>query len=105
MNTHILKKIKMKSVQIYYILSIGSIFLTFTTGIGVFTSLVLLVLIQSEKDKLSKSFLVETENSLKILQKAKKLNIINLIINGVLLAAVIILLLYVCTQPGRFFGA
>ena len=94
----------MKKGQIYYISSICSIVLTFTTGIGVFTSLVLLVLIQSEKDKLSGSLLVETEKSLKILQKAKKLNIINLIINGVLFAAVIILFLYVMTQPGRFFG-
>ena len=94
----------MKNAQIYYISSIGSIILTFTTGIGVVTSLILLVLIQSEKDKLSNSFLVETEKSLEILRKAKKLNIVNLIINGVLFAAVILLLLYVMTQPGRFFG-
>ena len=62
----------MKNVQIYYILSIGSIVLTFTTGIGVFASLILLVLIQHEKDKLSNNFLLETESLLETLRKAKK---------------------------------
>lgn len=95
----------MKNVQIYYIMSVGSIVLTFTTGIGVFASLILLVLIHSEKEKLSSHFVVDNEETLKILQKAKKLNIINLIINGVLILALIILLCYLMTQSGRFFGA
>ncbi|WP_309608994.1 hypothetical protein [Flavobacterium sp.] len=94
----------MEKPQTYYYLSIVSIVLTFTTGMGIFASLVLLVLIQSEKEKLSGNYLVGTEKSLETLKKAKKIVLINLIINGVLFAAVIILFLYVCTQPGRYFG-
>ena len=97
----------MKNVQIYYILSIGSIVLTFTTGIGVFASLILLVLIQHEKDKLSNNFLLETESLLETLRKAKKINIINLIINGVIVALglIVVIVLLFCLPEGRYFGA
>ena len=67
----------MKNVQICYILSIASIVLTFTTGIGFFTSSALLFLIQHEKDKLSNNFLVDTESLLETSRKAKKLDKIN----------------------------
>ena len=97
----------MKNVQIYYILSIGSIVLTFTTGIGVFASLILLVLIQHEKHELSNIFLVDIENELEILRKARKLNIINLIINGVIVALglIVVIVLLFCLPEGRYFGA
>ena len=100
----------METPKLYYYLSFATIFLTFTTGIGIFASLVLLVLIHSEKQNQTNTYLVGTENSLEILRKARKINIINLIINGVIIGLgvilIILFLVYDAMNPGsRLFGA
>ncbi len=100
----------METPKLYYYLSFATIILTFTTGIGVFASLVLLFLIQSKKQKLSNKYLIGTENSLETLRKARKINIINLIINAVIIGLgvilIILFLVYDTMNPGsRLFGA
>ena len=66
----------MKKAQIYFIMSIASIVLTFTTAMGVFLSLILINLIKQEKLKLSNKYLVGNENELRILKNARIINII-----------------------------
>ncbi len=100
----------METPKLYYYLSFATIVLTFTTGIGIFATLVLLVLIHSEKQKLSNKYLVGTENSLETLQKDKKINIVNLIINGLIIGLgvilIILFLVYDAMNPrSRLFGA
>lgn len=99
----------MKSHKTYFYLSVIAIVLTFTTGFGIFASLVMLVLIHSETEKLSNKYIIDTEDALEILRKARRLNIINLIINAVIIAIIAIILVvlavYVGTDSGRYFGA
>lgn len=99
----------MDKPKLYYYLSIVSIVLTFTTGFGILASLILLVIIASEKDKLSNKYLVGNVNALETLRKARKLNKVNLIINAVffviLAIALIFILVYTSIHPSRLFGA
>lgn len=99
----------MEKPKLYYYLSIVAIVLTFTSGLGILASLILLVIIASEKDKLSNKYLVGNVNALETLRKARKLNKVNLIINAVLFVilaiALICLLVYTSIYPSRLFGA
>lgn len=80
----------MEKPKLYYYLSIAAFVLTFTTGLGIFVSLILLFLIANEKDKLSNKYLVGTEDALITLRKAKKLNIINVLLHIVVIAVILL---------------
>ena len=93
----------MKKAQIYFIMSIASIVLTFTTAMGVFLSLILINLIKQEKLKLSNKYLVGNENELRILKNARIINIINLVINGIVVfyISLMFLVTYLKSPPGH----
>ena len=93
----------MKKAQIYFIMSIASIVLTFTTAMGVFLSLILINLIKQEKLKLSNKYLVGNENELRILKNARIINIINLVINGIIIfyISLMFLVTYLKSPPGH----
>lgn len=82
----------MKKAEIYYYLSFGSILLTFTTGLGIFASIILLVMINVEKRNLT---LNNTIDDFDFLKKAKRNSIINLVLNGILIVLGIIALIWV----------
>jgi hypothetical protein len=81
----------MKKSEIYYYISIAALFMTFLTGFGFIVSIILLVLVGSEKQRLNAiSNLDLNSEELHQLQVAKKLSIINIIINVVLIILAVI---------------
>ena len=86
----------MEKPKLYFYLSIGSIILTFTTGLGIFASFFLLAKIASEKGRLSRNYLVGNENKLKILKNARTINIVNLTLYCIVILYV--LLMYFITK-------
>ena len=82
----------MKKAEIYYYLSFGSILLTFTTGLGIFASIILLDMINVEKRNLTLS---NTIDDLDFLKKAKRNSIINLVLNAILIVLGIIALILI----------
>ncbi len=84
----------MKKSEIYYYLSFGSILLTFTTGLGIFASIILLVMINAEKRNLKLSNTLD-EFEMDFLKKAKRNSIINLVLNTILIVLGIIALIWI----------
>ena len=84
----------MKKSEIYYYLSFGSILLTFTTGLGIFASIILLVMINAEKRNLKLSNTLD-EFEMDFLKKAKRNSIINLVLNAILIVLGIIALIWI----------
>ncbi len=93
----------MKKTQIYFIMSIVSIVLTFTTAMGVFVSFVLFNLIRQEKLKLSNKYLVGYENEFRVLKNARTITIVNFTINGIVIFYVLLMFLitYIKSPPGH----
>ena len=84
----------MKKAEIYYYLSFGSILLTFTTCLGVFASIILLVMINAEKRNLILSSTLD-KFDIECLKKARRNSIINLVLNAILIVLGIIVLIWV----------
>ena len=84
----------MKISKVYLYLSIASLFLTLVAGIGLFLSIILLFLINSEKKglliKYGQNSIQEGLHDLKL---AKKISIVNIILNLILIIIAIFLVL------------
>lgn len=89
----------MNKSKLYFQTAIVAFFLTFTTGLGIFVSIILLFFIRSEERKL---LLKLNENSakmdLKNLKMARIFSFVNLVIN--LIIVLVVLMIYL---PGQSF--
>ena len=90
----------MNKSKLYFQTAILAFFLTFTTGLGIFVSIILLFFIRSEERKL---FLNLDESSakmdLKNLEMAKIFSFVNLVINLIIIVLVVVMI-YI---PGESF--
>jgi hypothetical protein len=87
----------MKNSKLYFYLSIAGIVLNFITGVGMIISIILLVLIPSEKNKILEHFDGSNEDEaeeLSDLSSAKTLSIINIVLSVVIYLVVFALLLF-----------
>jgi hypothetical protein len=87
----------MKNSKLYFYLSIAGIVLNFITGVGIIISIILLVLIPGEKNKILQHFDGSNEDEaeeLRDLSNAKTLSIINIILSIVIYLVVIALFFF-----------
>ena len=85
----------MKKPELYFLLSIIALVITFLSGLGIFMSIILLFFISSEKKNiLALSQTNETINDLKNLRNAKIISIVNIVFNIVICVVVVVIFLF-----------
>lgn len=87
----------MKNSKLYFYLSIAAIVLNFITGFGIVVSIILLVLIPGEKNRILQYFDGSSEDQaeeLRDLSNAKTVSIVNIILTIVLSFVAIVLFFF-----------
>lgn len=97
----------MKNSKLYFYLSIAAIVLNFITGIGIVVSIILLVLIPGEKNRILQHVDGSNEDEaeeLRDLSNAKTLSIVNIILTFVLYFVAIVLFFFLGVALFSFGG-